>query len=71
MEGRTTITIAHGLATIRQADRILVFDKGMVVEQGTHDELVRLQNSHYRNLHEMQALGLVGNNYLEDRRAAE
>ena len=57
MEGRTTITIAHRLATIRNASRILVFDKGAVAEQGTHDELVSMHGSLYRELYEMQALG--------------
>lgn len=42
MEGRTTIIIAHRLATVLKADRILVMEDGMVVEEGTHHELVRL-----------------------------
>ena len=41
MEGRTTIVIAHRLATVLKADRILVMDEGRVVESGTHEELVR------------------------------
>lgn len=57
MEGRTTITIAHRLATIRNASRILVFDKGRIVEEGPHDELVLRAGSLYRELYEMQALG--------------
>ncbi len=60
MEGRTTITIAHRLATIKSVDRILVFDKGRIAEQGTHDALVNREESIYRTLFEMQALDLVG-----------
>jgi ATP-binding cassette subfamily B protein len=40
MQGRTTIVIAHRLATVLKADRIVVVDKGQVVEQGAHGELV-------------------------------
>jgi ATP-binding cassette subfamily B protein len=39
MASRTTLVIAHRLATVRQADRIIVMDKGRIVEQGTHDQL--------------------------------
>lgn len=60
MRDKTTITVAHRLATIRNADRILVFEKGRVVEQGTHDELIHRADSHYKTLYDMQALGLVG-----------
>lgn len=63
MQGRTTITIAHRLATIRAVDRILVFDQGRIVEEGTHEELVVREGSRYRRLFEMQALDLVGDDY--------
>jgi ATP-binding cassette subfamily B protein len=60
MRDKTTITVAHRLATIRRADRILVFDGGKVVEQGSHEELIHNQMSHYKKLYDMQALDLVG-----------
>jgi len=59
MAGRTSIVIAHRLSTVRMLDRILVFDRGRVVEEGTHEELVRRQGGTYRRLFERQALGLV------------
>jgi ATP-binding cassette subfamily B protein len=58
--GRTTIIIAHRLSTVQRVDRILVFDAGRVVEQGTHAELLARSDSRYRRLFESQALGLVG-----------
>ena len=53
MQGRTTLVIAHRLATVRDADRILVFDRGQVVEAGTHDELVA-RDGLYRRLADLQ-----------------
>jgi ATP-binding cassette, subfamily B, bacterial len=59
MAGRTSIVIAHRLSTVRMLDRILVFERGKVVEEGTHEELVRCEGGTYRRLFERQALGLV------------
>jgi ATP-binding cassette subfamily B protein len=57
--GRTAIVIAHRLSTVRMLDRILVFDRGAIVEEGTHEELVRKVRGTYRRLFEKQALGLL------------
>jgi ATP-binding cassette subfamily B protein/subfamily B ATP-binding cassette protein MsbA len=46
--GRTTITIAHRLVTVRDADKILLLDKGVVAEEGTHDELLALKGQYYQ-----------------------
>jgi len=54
MEGRTSIVIAHRLSTVRQADKIIVLDKGHIVEQGTHHELVLMEGGLYKSLSEMQ-----------------
>ena len=51
--GRTSIVIAHRLSTIRQANRIIVMEKGRIIEQGTHDELLALEG-HYKNLSDRQ-----------------
>ncbi|WP_204345517.1 ABC transporter ATP-binding protein [Psychroserpens algicola] len=55
-QGRTSIVIAHRLATIQQADQIIVMDAGEIVEKGTHDELLKVENGYYRNLYEVQFL---------------
>lgn len=53
-QGRTSIIIAHRLATIKKADRILVMDSGEIVEMGTHQDLLQKQNGYYKNLYEVQ-----------------
>lgn len=54
MEGRTSIIIAHRLATIREVDRIYVLDGGQIVEQGTHEELSALHEGLYSSLAKLQ-----------------
>lgn len=57
MVGRTSIVIAHRLSTIRKADQIMVIDNGSIVEKGTHDQLMILENGIYRNLSMLQFAG--------------
>ncbi|MCC7340797.1 MAG: ABC transporter ATP-binding protein, partial [Bryobacterales bacterium] len=53
MRNRTVIVIAHRLATVRRADRIMVVENGRLHEQGTHEELLA-RNGLYRKLYDMQ-----------------
>jgi len=53
MQGRTVFIIAHRLSTVRNAHRIVVFDKGMIVEEGSHEELLR-HNGLYKRLYQVQ-----------------
>lgn len=53
MEGRTTLVIAHRLSTIENADRIVVMDQGRIVEQGSHEQLIK-QKGQYAKLHAIQ-----------------
>ena len=55
-EGRTSIIIAHRLTTVKKANKIIVLDKGNIVETGTHEELLQIENGYYRNLYEVQFL---------------
>ena len=57
--GRTTLVIAHRLSTVRALDRLLVFDAGKVVEEGRHEQLVKLHGGIYRRLFERQVGELV------------
>ena len=53
-QGRTSIVIAHRLATVKKADKILVMDAGKIVEMGTHQELLQQENGYYKKLYEVQ-----------------
>ena len=52
--GRTSIVIAHRLATIKKADKIIVMNKGVIVEEGTHKELLKKKDGYYKNLFDKQ-----------------
>jgi ATP-binding cassette subfamily B protein len=54
VRGRTTIAIAHRLSTLRKADRLVVMDRGHIVEEGAHDALIAQRGAYFR-LHEAQA----------------
>jgi ABC-type multidrug transport system fused ATPase/permease subunit len=54
MINRTTFVIAHRLSTIRNANRIIVLDRGRIVQYGTHDDLILNENGLYRKFYEMQ-----------------
>jgi len=53
-KGRTSIVIAHRLATIINADTIIVMDKGKIIEKGSHNQLLKIQNGYYKKLYEVQ-----------------
>ncbi|BCH24665.1 multidrug ABC transporter ATP-binding protein [Mesorhizobium sp. L-8-3] len=59
MVGRTTLVIAHRLSTVRALDRLLVFYRGRIVEEGDHQALIRIPDGIYRRLFERQALELT------------
>lgn len=54
-KGRTSFIIAHRLSTIKNADQIIVLDKGRIIEKGNHDELIKLEGQYYK-MYQMQSL---------------
>ena len=65
MTGKTVIAIAHRLSTIAALDRLVVMDKGRIIEQGSHEELLA-KNGVYAGLWERQSGGFLGDDDLED-----
>jgi ATP-binding cassette subfamily B multidrug efflux pump len=70
MEGKTVIAIAHRLSTIARMDRLIVLDAGRIVEQGTHDELLRL-GGHYERLWRHQSGGFIAHDFVATETVAE
>ncbi len=56
MKERTTFIIAHRLSTVRKANRILVLENGRIVEEGNHNDLIKIENGAYRKFYELQRL---------------
>lgn len=54
MKGRTTFIIAHRISSVKEADEILVLDKGRIIERGTHEELLQIKDGVYRRIYEIQ-----------------
>ncbi|GLE08449.1 hypothetical protein PINS_up019632 [Pythium insidiosum] len=63
---RTTVVIAHRLSTVRNANKIVVLSSGVAQEQGTHEELMRIQNGVYRGLYELQAKREKNDEHFDD-----
>ena len=59
MKNKTVIVIAHRLSTIMQMDRIIVLDNGKIIEQGKHEELVKIEEGTYQKLWQIQAGGFT------------
>jgi ATP-binding cassette subfamily B protein len=59
MAGRTAVIIAHRLSTVRAMDRILVFERGRIIEEGDHETLLRRPQGHYRQLFDRQSGALL------------
>lgn len=54
MKDKTVFVIAHRLSTIKNADKIIVVNKAHIVEEGTHEELLKIENGAYKSLYEAQ-----------------
>ena len=63
VKGRTTLSIAHRLSTLRDADRLIVIDNGRIVEEGTHDELDKIEDGIFHKLNELQNKSLSVSNF--------
>ena len=70
MEGKTVIAIAHRLSTIARMDRLIVLEQGRIVEQGSHDELLRL-GGHYAKLWRHQSGGFLAHEIIATETATE
>jgi ATP-binding cassette subfamily B multidrug efflux pump len=70
MEGKTVIAIAHRLSTIARMDRLIVLEQGRIVEQGSHDELLR-RKGHYERLWRHQSGGFLGHEVVKTETATE